>query len=345
MICSFWVDFIYNYVHFGLKYKSMKIKIPQLSKQIRSADIREVMEKNYASLMPVWSPLQLAWINNVYRTFHDYEKFMIVMSLLLNTFQTYSKNFIKINYDEYFSQKEIEIEKINVMEISKSLNIPKETARRKINELEEMGSIKRINKKIIIDRNTWPNIKPEETIKRITRFLSILSKICFDEGKISKSFSSEILTKTCKEYFSFVWELYYEMQMPMLLDNKKIFGDLESFHVNGICLINQALHSKKNDNTKMSKEFYLEKYFLGEKREETGVNAMSIADISGIPRATVIRKLNKLLKEKFLTIDEKKHYTSAGIHVQKILDVQKNTFKNLSKLASRIYNLSLMNND
>ena len=68
------------------------------------------------------------------------------------------------------------------MEISKSLNIPKETTRRKINELEEMGVIKKINKKIIIDRNTWPNIKPHETIKRITRFLSTLSKICVLKG-------------------------------------------------------------------------------------------------------------------------------------------------------------------
>ena len=133
--------------------------------------------------MPVWTPLQLSWINNVYRTFHDYEKFMIIMHLLMTTFETYTKNFVKLNYDEYFNQNEIEIEKINVMEISKSLNIPKETARRKINELEEMGAIKRINKKIIIDRNTWPNIKPEETIKRMTRFLSTLSKICVTRGK------------------------------------------------------------------------------------------------------------------------------------------------------------------
>ena len=319
--------------------------IPEISKQIRSSDIQEVIEKNYASIMPVWSPLQLSWVNNVYRTFHDYEKFMIIMSLLLNTFQTYSKNFVRINYDEYFNQNEIEIEKINVMEISKSLNIPKETARRKINELEEMGAIKRIHKKIIIDRNTWPNIKPEETIKRMTRFLSTLSKICVAEGKISEQFSSEILIKTCKNYFSYIWELYYQMQMPMLLGNKKIFGDLESFHVNGICIINQALHSKKNDNSEMSREFYLEKYFLSDQREETGVNAMSISEISGIPRATVIRKLNKLLKEKFLKIDNKKHYTSAGLHAQKLLDVQKETLINLSKLASRVYNLSLLKND
>ena len=83
--------------------------IPEVSKQIRSSVIREVIEKNYSSIMPIWAPLQLSWINNVYKTFHDYEKFMIIMSLLLNTFQTYSKNFARINYDEYFSQKEIDI--------------------------------------------------------------------------------------------------------------------------------------------------------------------------------------------------------------------------------------------
>ena len=55
------------------------------------------------------------------------------------------------------------------------------------------------------------------------------------------------------------------MQMPMLLEFKKVFGDLESFHIHGICVINQALNSKKNDNSEMSKEFYLEKYFFANK--------------------------------------------------------------------------------
>ena len=127
----------------------MKKLLPEVSKQIRSENIREVIEKNFVSIMPVWAPLQLTWVNNVYRTFHDYEKFMIIMHLLMNTFEAYSKNFVKLNYDEYFDQNKVEIETINVMEISKSLNIPKETTRRKINELEEMGAIKRINKKII----------------------------------------------------------------------------------------------------------------------------------------------------------------------------------------------------
>ena len=320
----------------------MKKLLPEVSKQIRSENIREVIEKNFVSIIPVWVSLQLAWVNNVYRTFHDYEKFMIIMHLLMQTFEAYSKNFVKLNYDEYFDQNEVEIKSINVMEISKSLNIPKETARRKINELEEMGAIKRINKKIIIDRNTWPNIKPQETIKRMTRFLSTLSKLCVNEGLIQEPLSSESLTKTCKEYFSFVWQLYYEMQMPMLLGFKKVFGDLESFHISGICLINHALNSKRNDNSEMSKEFYLEKYFFADKKDFSGVNAMSISEITGIPRATVIRKLNRLLKEKFLKIDSKKHYSTTGVNQKKILNVQKKTLDNLSNFVTRIYNLSLI---
>ena len=70
---------------------------------------------------------------------------------------------------------------------------------------------------------------------------------------------------------------------------------------------------------------------------------MSISDITGIPRATVIRKLNKLIKEKFLKVDSKKHYSSTGVYQKEILDVQKNTLMhNLSKLTARVYNLSLM---
>ena len=139
----------------------MYVKISEISKLIHSEDIREVLEKNFTSIAPVWIPLQMSWMNAMYRTFHDYEKFMIIMHLLMKTYDSYSKNFVKLNYKEFFDQTEIEIEKINVMEISNSLNIPKETTRRKINELEKLGAIKRINKKIIVNRTAYPSIKPE----------------------------------------------------------------------------------------------------------------------------------------------------------------------------------------
>ena len=84
----------------------MSKSLPRISNQIRSEEIREIIEKNFVTIMPVWIPLQLTWVNNVYRTFHDYEKFMIIMHLLMNTFETYSKNFVKLDYEEYFDQNE-----------------------------------------------------------------------------------------------------------------------------------------------------------------------------------------------------------------------------------------------
>ena len=320
----------------------MRITLPNISKQILSKDIYYILSKNFTSIQPIWVPIQMRWMNNLYRTFHDYEKFMIIMYLMIKTFDYYWKNFVKLNYDDFFNQNEIEVEALNIMEISNALNIPKETTRRKINELEELGAIKKSNKKIIIDRNAWPSIKPEETLKNMSYFLSTLSKILFEEGFMLEPVDSNQIVRAAKDNFSFVWKLYYDMQMPMLLMYKKIHGDLETAHIHGVCLSNQALNAQKIDTSVMSKAIYLKKYFFGDKQEFTGINAMSISDISGIPRGTVIRKLNRLVKEKFLTIDSKKHYSSTGVYRKEILEVQKNTLNNLSKFSSRIYNLSLM---
>ena len=215
----------------------MPINLPKVSNQIFSKNILNTINKNFTSIQPIWLPIQMEWTNNLYRTFYDYEKFMIVMYLMTKTFDYYSKNFVKLNYDEFFSQYEVEVETLNIMEISKKLNIPKETTRRKINELEESGTIKKINKKIIIDRGTWPNIKPEETMKNMSYFLSILSKMLFEEGFILESIDSNQIIRAVKDNFSFVWKLYYDMQMPMLLMFKKIHGDLETFHVHGVCSV------------------------------------------------------------------------------------------------------------
>ena len=76
----------------------MHIAIPEVSKQISSENIRQVIEKNYVSIIPVWAPLQLAWLNNAYKTFHDYEKFMIIMHLMKKTFDTYSKKLCEIKF-------------------------------------------------------------------------------------------------------------------------------------------------------------------------------------------------------------------------------------------------------
>ena len=70
--------------------------LPELKKQIHVEDIINLFEHRYSEVSPIWMPMQLEWLNAVYRTFHDYEKFMIIMHLIGKTFQFYSLNFIKL---------------------------------------------------------------------------------------------------------------------------------------------------------------------------------------------------------------------------------------------------------
>jgi len=322
----------------------MPRSIPNFKEQVHFEDIYKTLEENYSSIGSIWMPLQLEWINGIYQAFKDYEKFMIIAHLLSRTFEFYSKNFVRLTYDEFYDQKQIEIEKYNIMDIAKNLDIPKETARRKIKELEEIGHIKRFNKKIVVDNGTWPNVQPRNTIKRISRFFATFSKILCEKKILLKTFSTEEITKIIKEYFSHVWKLYYDMQIPMLLNNKKMHGDLETFHVWGVCIVNQVINSNRNDNSRMSKEYYLDKFIFQGHEDSRGVNAMSISDISGIPRATVIRKLNSLVKNNFLKMDKKKLYVSTGFHKKKKIITQNENFINLSKFASNIYNLNIYQN-
>ena len=67
--------------------------------------------------------------------------------LIKKTLDFYSRNFTKLTYDDFYSKDTLEIEKFNVIDIARDLNIPKESARRKIVELEKSFVIVRNNKK------------------------------------------------------------------------------------------------------------------------------------------------------------------------------------------------------
>ena len=122
----------------------MKQVLPQISDQIYKTDTLNVLENTYSIVGPHWVSHQMEWMNGVYSAFKDHDKFLIVIYLTKKTLDFYSRNFTKLNYDQFYEKDTIEIEKFNIMEISTQLKIPKESARRKILELEKNGVIKKI---------------------------------------------------------------------------------------------------------------------------------------------------------------------------------------------------------
>jgi hypothetical protein len=310
-----------------------------ISVQIRKEKLIKIFEKEFHQISPLWSNHQLEWLNGIFQSYKDHEKYLIVIYLIKKTFDIYSKNFIKQSFCEYFEQEFIEIDQFNVMEVSKALNIPKESTRRKINELEKSGSIKRLGKRIIIDKSSFVFVKPEDSIVRLSRFLSNLSSILYKENILKEEIDTTKIQNFIKKNFSLIWKLYYEVQIPMLLRWKIIFKDIETFHIWGVCVVNQGLNSQRVDNNTMNKNSYIKKYFFNNIDIHNGINAMSISDISGIPRATVIRKLKTLIGKKYLKINDKKHYALAPHHKETISSTQKNNFSDLAEFTSRIFNL------
>ena len=71
-----------------------------------------------------------------------------------------------------------------------------------------------------------------------------------------------------------------------------------------------------------------------------GLNAMSISDITGIPRATVVRKLKKLVKKKYLSVNDKKLYVITDQTVKKLEPIQKVIINKLSDFSSQVFNLT-----
>jgi hypothetical protein len=313
--------------------------IPDISKQIYEKDLLNILEKKYSILGPIWVTSQMEWMNGIYASFKNHDKFLIIIYLLKKTLDIYSRNFIKLTYDEFYKKDSVEIEHFNVTEISKELNIPKESARRKINELQDIGAILRSGKRIIIDRSSFQYVKPINALKRISRFLSLLSKESAEEEILLHKLSSEHLETIIKNNFSFIWKNYYELQIPMMLTYKKIFKDLETFHIFGTCVVNQHLQYHNLDDPKINREDFIES-IVSQKIQ--GINAMSISDITGIPRATVIRKLQNLVLRKNLTIDNKKHYRLSGSFTNKIKTPQKVVLNHLANFSTKVFNFSIL---
>ena len=320
----------------------MKTQLPDIYKQIYSEQTLSTLENKYSTIGPMWVSHQMEWANGIYATFKDHDKFLIIIFLIKKTLDFYSRSFIKLSYDQFYSKDTVEIEEFSIIEISKALEIPKESTRRKVKELEEMGAIQRFKKKIIIDRSKYYFSKPVKSVKRISRFLSSLSEMCQENNFLLKKLSSNELEIVIKDNFSYIWKNYYALQIPMMINYKKIFHDLETFHIFGTCIVNQHLYAKKISNKNLSRDDFIKTIYSTDSMQ--GLNAMSISDITGIPRATVIRKLQKLIKDNLLEIDYKKHYRLTGKFVHGLKPLQKTILIQLSNFSAIVYNLAILKN-
>ena len=283
----------------------MKI-LPSVTEELNSELVYKILKKNFNSLSPYIFKLTSEWLIGAYGVFKDINKYLILIYFVNKDFEFYRRNNLNITYDNFYKDKDLEIIKGNVIQISRDLNLPKESVRRKLISLEKEGIITKSGKKIKIDRSAYESSQPIVNLNNVASLLSVFSQILKKEKIISNSLSSKEVSILIKQNFTFCWYQFYKFLFPFVYRWQNYMKDLEKV----LIIITIVLNStSKHIKRLKGVETYLEKWRKDvQKTNIVGINAMSISDITGIPRPTVVRKLKFLVKNKYILIDKKKLY-------------------------------------
>ena len=324
----------------------MSLQQVDFSKVLTDDQVYDHMMRSYDQLGRDWIVHQWSWMNNVYQAFKDHYKYLIVISLVEKTLQFYDQMNIKFSFDQFYSKSNLQVEKFSITELCEKLQLPKETVRRKVLELEKLGVLKRKQKQIIIDRSVFSQVKPERQIKLTSRYIEKISKIFNKDGIYPKKIEAKYIDQVIRKNFSLSWRWFYRMQIPMIIGYHEMFEDVSTFHIWGTVVMNQTFNYKKSisesniqsltpDYMTFNKAVVLDQQNLS----TSGVSAMSLSDMTHIPRATVIRKCKYLQDHGYLKVNDKKQYVLTGLNIDKILPYQRKVFKNKAKFLRKTLNL------
>ncbi len=303
--------------------------------------VTSVINKKFNNFVPAFYKFVSEWIINAYSNFKDIEMYMVLIYLVTKDFKFYRKNGIQVDYETFYKDKTLEIEEIKIIEISRDLQIPKESVRRKIIYLEKIGVIKRTRKKIFIDRSAYDTVQPISALKNISYLISISSKILKQENEIPYYFSSNEISEGIKKHFSFCWYEFYKFIFSYYFRWRKELGDFETLSI-GLLIMSNASSNKDLVIQDINIEKWSKRISYADK---IGLNSMSISDITGIPRPTVVRKVNSLIKKGYAKIDQKK-LISLSIEKKVFLKtkkIQEQTIKEISELIYKILNKTTIN--
>ena len=250
--------------------------IPSISSQIDEKIIFKVIDKHFSRLAPHYYKWINSWLIGAYKNYADIDKYIILIYIINKDFIFFRRNGLIIDYDTFYKDKSLEVDKINISDISKDLQIPKETIRRKVEELEKADVIQKKGKKIFITRTAFTTAQANLTLKNMSTVLYEFNKVLEEEKIVKIAYQSTEISDSIKKNFSFVWYQFYKFLFIFTNRFRKELGDLETFTIGALVLLNAA-----ENKTFKVKEFDRKEYNISiQGSDERGVNAMSLAEIT-----------------------------------------------------------------
>ena len=294
----------------------------------KEQEIAKIINKNYKEYTKFHYPLSYQilylWKNYLGK---DLETNLILSNLTIKALRIYNQNNKKKSYKEFIKTKQISIGKVKKAELSRELLIPRETIRRKLEDLKKENFIDMVDGNIDINRKSFEIKDLDTIINKYSKCLNIILDNLGDDKTITKkSITEDYLLNN----FSKCWINILSMMIELSLIWRKFLKSMENWFIFGTCGLNQMYNLKDSKNFRDLHPDNTENFFLNLTREETsrGLNPTTISDLTGIPRQTVIRNLKNLTKSKALEKDARRNL----FYVPKNTSQQKSIVETLKKI-------------
>lgn len=312
------------------------------SSSVLANNIKEKILENFLEYIKLFTPVQSNFLSDLYLKYHCLDSANIVLYFAKKTHQAVlRKKEYDLNYDLSFDKfwdnhDESNVESSSIIHIAKITDLPKETARRKLLELTKQ--------KVFVKKNKYISWLPSEEYKKnynkvvMQEIKSIAKLTKYVTDKINLNFSNEEILNEYQKKFSFYWFHYLDLQMKWMRLWKKQLGDLEVVMI--LMQIASLLASRANEEVSLDKLYSDPRSIIGRPKlanQNISLSATSLADITGISRATCIRKLNQMVSKKLVTQDKiSKRYYIIPEALNKTL-ISKDLIREVTKLFSEFY--------
>ena len=274
------------------------------TKNIENKLVQKNFTENFLRLMPTFYEMESSFLSGVYKRYGDLEGGNIVIFFArdchLEIMRKREKDLsFDLSLDNFWeNHKNIFQSKKKIILVSQETGLPKETTRRKIISLIKKKHLKKGEKNKLF----WePDVSLKESyVKIIDEEISSLSKFIFEQTKLlSLGLSISRIEREIKNNYSFYWYHYLNVQLEYIKFWQDKLRDLEMLLI-GMQVLILTMNSIKRNYSNFSYLSHNQKDLKNLCELNSDISATSISDITGIPRATCIRKLDKFVKMKVL---------------------------------------------
>jgi len=292
------------------------------SKKIEKEYIEKISLDNFVNLMPFFYEMESTFLSGIYKRYGDLVGGNIVIffakDLHLKILRKREINLaFNLSLDEFWhNHKNIIQDKKKIITVAKSVGLPRETVRRKILYLMKIKHIKKTEKNTIY----WePDSKSKDSYMGIIREqINSLSKFIFQQSKfIPLNIPLSKIEREIQDNYSFYWYHFLNTQLQYIKFWQEELKDLEMLLMGLQTLIQAVKYLKTTGNFQTLDSFVLNKSLKGINSTDiknASISATSVSEVTGIPRANCIRKLEKYVKMKMLEKDmaTKRYYLVPG---------------------------------